>query len=223
MGPPRSLVRREAIAIARTSGFWTATVFHATVLTAFVAVWGNGLPIHGGGTVFEQLLALEAVLLSIVLSWAAIRCSVPEPRDRLVAVAVATGSTPSGIVLAKCLTLALALAAIVASGLPLLMTARQVPGLTLAEATAAVWPLAALAPFAAALAVSAALALDSRLLGWLAAAAACVVATAIVPLSSVTAPIYLGAAVGLTWLAARHADAHLRYEKTPGVLSLDRT
>jgi hypothetical protein len=210
-----ALLRREAIVMARASGVWVAAGFHVACLTVFVAVWGDGMPIHGGGTVFEQMLTLETGLLSLLLPWAAVRCGVPAQGDPLVAIALATGSTPSRLVLVKCLALAAVLTGIAASGLPLLMIARQVPGLALGEAAAAVWPLAALAPFAAALAVFAALALDDRLLGWLVAAGVCVVATQTVPLHGASASAYLAGAAVMTWIAARRVDAPM----TPGVLS----
>ena len=70
----RWLIWRELIIIGRTPSFWVAAAVYVSVLTLFVLIWGDGVPIVGAGPVWDQFSAVQLSVLLALLPWTATRC-----------------------------------------------------------------------------------------------------------------------------------------------------
>jgi hypothetical protein len=176
----QALVGRELIAIARMPAFWTAGTAYALALAAFVIIWGDGLPIHGGRPPFQQFLAAQALALSAVLPWTAMRCAAPAGRQGIAALAVAAASRVWRIVMARWVALTVALTLLGALALPLTVVMQQIAARPFAASLLTLLPVIGLSAFAAAAATASALAIADRVGAWMAATAVTMAATMMV-------------------------------------------
>lgn len=205
------LVWRALVLAVRHEGFLIAAGVHLAMLTAFVLIWGDGVPVWRGETVLAQFVRLDTGLLVAILPWVAIRCSPDAGPNGLTHLAVATACRPSWIVGAGAAGTCGALLMLVSSGLPLFVLAQQISGQPASMVLRAFLPVTALAVVVAAIAGTASMFLSGRLSSWIAATVATivVVSTTSTTVSGVTAMIAVAALVSIVMTAS--ADRRLRY------------
>ena len=206
----RWLIGRELIVIVRCRGFWAAVATQVALLSAFVVVWGAGLPVQGASTPIQQFIAAQMALSSVLLPWTGLRCSVPSGRNGLAAIAMATAIRPSIAVLARCAALGVGLTVVTATSLPLTVVMQQVSARPLPDVLPALLPLAGVSAFAAVSATISSLVFRSRLVAWMVATLATVSIVALPPTTTI-ATMALVAALCAAILASRWAYANGLY------------
>lgn len=205
------LIWRDVTTILRTPAFWAAMAARVALLSAFLVVWATGVPVTQGGSVHEQFMSLDGVVLAGLLTWTAARCALPRQPHAIAALALTVASAPSRIVLARSAALCVTLAACAASGLPLYVLLRQIAALSWMDVASAFGSVLALAVLAASVTTAAAIVFERRIAVWLASAMTMVLAVVLAPpLGFVAVAVVVGAAA-LAWLAARAADTRARY------------
>ena len=210
MGPLICLVWRELTVLFRTSAFWAAAGVYVSALTAFVVVWGDGVPIAGGGTNWEQFISVWNALLLIALPWVAVRCgSATAPEVALLS--AVTACEPSRILLAKWVGLSGALAGFGLLALPVVLLMRSIAAVTPATAVAGLVPLMALAVFVAALTAASTMLPLRPLHGWMIVAVMTLVAGWLIPLVPAALSVWLLIAVAIVASSAVSADRKLTY------------
>ena len=207
--PLVSLVGREAVIVLRTIPFWVAAAAYVVLLALFVTIWGDGVPIVGGGTNWEQFIIVQWIVLLAALPWTAARCSPPSLRD-VTLFAIATAQAPSRVLLARCVALSLCLTALAFLALPLIVVMQRVAAVPLAEAAASLLPLAGLAIFVAVAATASTLVCGNRVAAWIVATACSIVLASVMP-SNGTAALWLLAAALVGGPLLLRADAALTY------------
>jgi hypothetical protein len=203
------LIWRELTLITRTGAFWVATTAYALVVAAFALTWSDGFPV-AGGAFFDQSVALQTGLLTLLLPWAGARFS-GKDRAGVVMLAAATASPPSRVIAAKCLGLTAALACIVMAGAPHAVLAQQISALPASRVPADMLPLLSLAVFVAAASAAGVLVSVNPLLRWLGATAATAAVVYAIPRGPISATIFLGLGVIFFVALAWRADSTLRY------------
>jgi hypothetical protein len=212
----RALVGREAAWSASSSGIATALWTHAAWLALFVGIWGRGpgLPLLSG-TLYEQTLAVQWMLLAFLLPWTAARTIAIERGDAIVWTSSLVGLPPSRILAARIVTLWAALALVVAAGWPSIVIAQRMsdtsPVRVLVDQTVVVACGFAVATLVTALQTV----LASRVAVWLIATLATVAVVWTFETRDVSTPIValVLAIVGLAGatLVAVRSDSRLRY------------
>jgi hypothetical protein len=213
----RAILGREADRIADSGGFCTALWAHAAVLAAFLTVWGrsSGTQLMPRLTTYEQLLFVQASLMTLLLPWAAVRLVAGERGDAIVLTTARLGLPPSRILAARMAALSLALAIVVAAGLPLVVIAQRMSDVSTLRVLTDESALAACGILVAALVTALQQALASRSAVWLfATALSGVTMWSIrgtgIPMAVLALTMALaGVAGGL--LVARRGDTSLRY------------
>ena len=208
MRPLMALVWREAIVVLRAVPFWIAAAAYVAVLAVFVMIWGDGVPVVGAGTQWEQFTRFQWVVLVAALPWTAARCT-PRALDDLILFAFATAQRPSRLVLARSIALSVCLTMFALLALPVVIVMQRVAAIPLTDAAAGLVSSAALATFVAAVATAAGVLVRSRVAAWLAATACSVVVAGAIPASS--AALWLLAAVLVAAAMLLRADARLTY------------
>ncbi len=210
-----AMVLRELHVIGRRGALSAAICVHVTLLTGYLLAWGNGngIPVAGALTVYDQTLVVEAILLTILLPWIAARCVAAERGDDLVVLSVVTAIPPSRVVLARALAVITALVLVIASGLPTLILAGRIAAVRMSLVAEYEFALFSLAFVSSATALTWRHACPGRVIGWFAAAlsTAAVVSAARMSPSLVIAPVVTAAALCAMGLLALRADVSLRY------------
>lgn len=208
----RPFIWWEIGAITRTGAFAAALAVHVLVLGTFLLVWGGGMPVLPGDTVFDQLLLVQGGLLSVLLPWTASRCGTAERGNDLVMLAAATATPPSRMALAQAAGRCAALALVVGAGLPMVVVAQQASAVPFVRIVSGLVPALGLCAVAGVAAGWAALAISGRIGEWLAATGVVVGLCWVAPPTSGAAMwIFAALAVmGAAFLAAR-ADDRLRF------------
>ena len=205
-----TLFERELIVIARTPALWLGLAAHVVIAAGFVIVWGDGLPIQGGGSVFDQFLTTQSAALAIVLPWVAVRCGAPWGRDGVVELSVAAATSPSIVVLARCLAVASGLFLVAAASLPFASIVLQVSALPLTHLLLpTLVPSFALACIAAVAATMCSVLTPHRLLAWVAATLVTVSAVAAGGSGMTSAVVFFLAAVIAAAFMAQWVGARL--------------
>jgi len=204
------LMWRDLAVVVRHGGFLAATAAHLAVLTAFVLIWGDGVPVLREYTVLEQLTRLDLALLSVMLPWVALRCSLDEGRNGFVRLAAATARKPSSVIVARTGGLGGALVTVALSALPLFVLGQQISAVSVSSLASAMAPLIAISVLAAVIATGAKVLVRGRLSSWLAATAATVIAAGASPIEGgVLRNLVL--AIAVAGVLAMYVDRRLRY------------
>jgi len=204
------LIWRELTVISRTGGYWMAMAVHIVLLAAVVLIWSDRIPVLDG-TFLDQAVAVQTAVLSIVLPWAAVRCGGTDHDGGPALLAATIATRPSRVVLAKCVGLSAALAAIVMSGLPLAILAQQVSALPRLRVPLDMLPLVALSSFAAAVSTATLLWPVNRLARWCVATAATAGAAYWAPSGAISTMVFLGVGLIGSLVVSLSADSSLRY------------
>ena len=165
----RAILFREFTVATRRAPFAACLMVHLALLSAFLLIWPNGVPVMRG-SVYEQALWIDAVVLACVLPWASIRLASTSDANTRVRLSVLSGARPSTVALGSLLGIASVMALITVTSLPLLLRAQHMA----AEPwTRVVRDETALVAFACAVATVAAAAgaCRDRVLRWLLTAA----------------------------------------------------
>lgn len=205
----RHIIARDLLVGVRSPGFWTALVLHVLLVGAFVAVWGEGLPIHGARGIGAQATLLNTGILCVLLPWAALRISPPEARLHVAATALTMATSPTLVVVSRVVTQAIALTAIAVGQLPVLLVVQEVAPRPAMEVVGSVLEFSVLAGVSAVVASAASMLTPHRLPAWVCATVVTGL-VAVVPGSPGLA-VRLIAGVGGAALLARWAGNQLQY------------
>lgn len=210
----RAMLIRDLIIGLRTRALSMVILAHAALLTAFIVLWGGGVPMMPGDNVYEQQRLVQTGLLTFLLPWAAVRCSAAERGDAVVAVSAMTAIKPSRIVIAQAIAHFVLLTVIVLCGLPLMLVAQQMAPVPLRQPLVDSLSALGLAAVAAAAATWWTLAVSDRLGAWLAATATTIAAMTVISGSiprAALAACLLALSAAATLACAIRADGSLRY------------
>ena len=209
------MVLRELRVIGRRGALSAAMCVHVALLTLYLLAWGNGngIPVAGALTTYDQTLMIDVILLVILLPWVAARCVAGERGDDLVLLSMITAIPPSRVVVARALAVTTSLILVVASGLPTLILAGRISAVRMSLVAEYEFALFSLAFVSSATALTWRHVCHSRVIGWFAAAlsTAAVVSAARMAPSLVIAPLVIAAALCAIGLLALRADVSLRY------------
>jgi len=208
----RWLIWRELIIIGRTPSFWLAAAVYVSVLTLFVVIWGDGLPIVGAGPVWDQFSSVQLSVLLALLPWTATRCVTTRRKRDLTVLAIVTASRPSALVLARCIALSAALLVLVLTALPIAIVMQQIAAIPLSAISRALLPLLGLSLFVAVAATGFMLAFANPLPAWVITSAVTFVASRTVALTPASTPVWIGIALGAALLLTVNADSRLAYQ-----------
>jgi hypothetical protein len=210
-----AMVLRELRVIGRRGALSAAMCVHVALLTGYLLAWGNGngIPVAGALTVYDQTLMVDVILLAILLPWIAARCVAAERGDDLVMLSMVTAIPPSRVVVARALAATTSLILVIASGLPTLILAGRISAVRMSLVAEYELALFSLAFVSSATALTWRHVCHSRVIGWFAAAlsTAAVVSAARMAPSLVIAPVLTAAALCAMGLLALRADVSLRY------------
>ena len=171
-----ALIWREVVTITRTPAYWVGAAVYIVALAAFVAIWGNGIPVAGARSSWEQFVSVAMALLAVLLPWVAARCGCSSRRE-LVMTGFITSRSPEQCLLAKSIGLMVALMGVELSGLPVFTLMRQIAAEPSAIVSSAI-SLAVLAMYVAVVTIAIAFILTNPLRVWIASTALTLVATA---------------------------------------------
>ena len=205
-----ALIWREIVAVTRAPAYWVSAGLYAASLTAFVIVWGDGIPVVGARSSWEQFTMFQRVLLTVLLPWTAARCGTSSRRE-LTLIAFLTARSPSLVLLAQCAALAVSLLALALSALPIIALMQQIATPSLAAVALDMVPAAVLALLVAVATVTAAVALEAPIRVWGVAGILTIVASVLGPPTAVAAPFVLAAAVVAAWLCLSALRSRLVY------------
>ena len=195
-----ALIWRELIVICRTGPLWTAAALYVAVLFVFILVWGDGMPIAGTGGAWEQFAFVQRGVLLVILPWVAARC----PRVRgpqLTLLALATGSVPSRLAIARCVAVTAVLSIFWLLALPHVVLMRHIAALPLSAVGASLLPLLGPTMFIASVAVAATSMCRDVFRAWLVTAGAALIAGTLIPVTAAAMGIWIGlATVVCVWL-----------------------
>lgn len=170
----RAMFLRDLVLIARRPGMAAAIALHAVVAGAFLLAWRDvaSVPFVPGGTIFEQLLSIQWVYVSLAAPWAMCRFIATERGDAWTRLSVLTGVRSSRLLSARLVAAGVYLALLVASALPVVLMAQQIAAVPAARALRELAALFLFALVAGAIAFHVALAVKGRLTAWLISTAA---------------------------------------------------
>lgn len=160
-----ALIWRELTIITRTPAFWVSAALYIAGLTAFVVVWGDGVPVIGAQSNWEQFTMAQRMLLAVLLPWTAARCSASSKRDLVLLGAVAA-KRPRALLWAKAAALAVSLLALALSALPLIVLMQQIGAASPTTAVLDMAPVAALALFVAGVTTTMTVVLEAPIRVW---------------------------------------------------------
>lgn len=201
----------EATVMTRSAALWIAMAARIVVLSAFLLIWGNGLPMPGAGTLDEQFLGLDLLLLSVILPWIAVRCGVPHRRDHVTTLALATAAAPATIIGARFLTFVILLVSVGLSAMPVYTLVFELSAFSPAVVAAASAGCAAIAVAASALTTVFSLLARHRLTVWILTAATLVTSIVSLPPRGVAVFAYLAMGLFAAFVAAQMGNNRALY------------
>ena len=160
-----ALIWRELVAITRTPAYWVSAAVYIAALTAFVIVWGDGIPVVGARSSWEQFTMAQRVFLAMLLPWTAARCATSSRRE-LTLLGFMTARSSSSILFAQGVALAVALLALALSALPVMALMQQIAVVPLSVVVLDMAPAAVLALLVAAVTGAIAVALETPIRIW---------------------------------------------------------
>jgi hypothetical protein len=177
----RPLVWRALLVAARMPAVWGAMAGQIVLLSLYVLLWGDGVPLVGARSVLEQFATAQWVFLGLALPWVAVRCGAALARDDVAQTAALAAVAPSAVVTAGIVALAGLLVAISLVGLPFALLAQRISAAPATDLWRAQLPLYALGLCAAPIATACMLVVANRLFAWTLATALTFGAMALVP------------------------------------------
>ena len=212
----RTMLWREAGRIAGAGGIATALWAHAAWLSMFLAIWGRGAGIPlVSGTIYEQTLTVQWMLLAFLLPWAAARAIAIERGDAMVWTSAVVAVPPSRILRARVVALSIALTLVVAAGVPIVVVAQRMSDVSSSRVVLDEAAVVACGIAVAALVTALQQAIASRAAMWVVATVttcAFVRAFATGGFSAPVVALALGlVAIGAAILVGARADIQLRY------------
>jgi hypothetical protein len=184
-------------------------VIHVAVLTAFVLVWGDGVP-SVAGSVLQQFMAVQAVLLALILPWCGCRCATTTRVD-LVSLGAAMAMRPTAVVAMKWAALFAATLVVAAAALPVAVVTHRIAGVPAIDLVAYLGWLAAVCGLVAAVVVAWMLTPAAPFTQWIGATIIIVALLTAVPSESAAIPALVGAAGVALVTVLLLADRRLRY------------
>jgi hypothetical protein len=203
------LIWRELVVITRTAGWWMSVAVQTLLLSAFVVIWGDGVPVWTG-SVFEQFGVVHFVFLAVALPWVASRCVQDDVRQ-LRFLALLTAAKPSHVIVARATALTLALVAFVATALPMTLTALRISALGLSELVESLLPTLVLCALVAATVSMVSTLAIGRLMVWLFVSAIIVFVLTMAPRGPANVALLAAAIAILVSIGASRAERTLRY------------
>ena len=206
-----ALAWQQIAKASRTPALWVAAIGHVLVLSLYVVVWGDGVPLAGARTPFEQFTTAYTALLVVLLPWVAARCLGVGTRNDVAIQAVLTAQRPLTVVFGATLGLAVVLLTVIATGLPVIVLAQQTSEHSSWEVARVVARVAGLGACLAPLSLAATLVSESRLWGWLLGIVASTVLAAATPVGLVGSTMLWPIAGCAVAIVAEHAERRWRY------------
>ena len=206
-----ALIWRELAVVVRTPAFWVSTVLYICILAAYVLVWGEGIPIVGARSNWEQFTMTQRVILAILLPWTAARCGYSSRRE-LALLGLLTARPPSVILFAKWAALGTSLLGMAVSALPVTVLMQQVAAVPTVTLVLDMVPLAAIAFLVAGVTTLALLAVNAPTTVWVITGGTMLAAAIVGPPSPGAAAAKIAAAaiaVALGLLAVRAMPMYL--------------
>jgi len=120
-----ALIWRDLVVITRLPAYWVSAAIYVVALAAFVLIWGDGIPVVGARSSWEQFGAAQRVFLAALLPWVAVRCGLSSRRD-LALVGFITARSPVESLLAKSIAVAASLLGIALSAFPVIVLMQQI-------------------------------------------------------------------------------------------------
>ena len=160
-----ALIWRDLTVITRTPAFWVSAALYVAALTAFVVVWGDGVPVVGAQSSWQQFTMAQRILLAVLLPWTAARCSASSRRE-LVWLGAIAAKRPSALLCAKCAALAVSLLALAFSALPVIVLTQQIGAGSPTTAALDMVPVAALALLVAGMTTAMTVVLEAPIRVW---------------------------------------------------------
>lgn len=204
-----SLIGRELAVVLRHQTYWAAAAAHVAMLMAFVVIWAAGIPTFGG-SVLDQAVVLDAIVLACVLPWVGVRCGWHD-REGLTRFAALLGIPASHLLAARTTGAILAGGLVACTALPALVVAQQIAAAPVTEFASAALTLLPTCLCAAVLTATSPLATHSRLGAWFATTVLTLVASRFAVASGLVAVTVVGLALAVVLMAVRRAHAVLRY------------
>ena len=201
-----ALAWRQALAAIRLPAVWIALVFYVAALALYLVVWGDGVPLAGARSPFEQFATAQSILVLVMLPWVAARCAATPHRDAVVTLAVLSARRPSGVVIGACIGLVGVACAVALTGLPLAIVSQQIADRAMADLAAAQLRMLSLSAWATVLTLAAVLVSGSRVGGWLIATVATSIVSRFVPAGTPGSLAIVAAAVCAAGALAQQAD-----------------
>ena len=193
-----ALVWRALLGAARTPALWIAIVGQLALLSLYLLVWGDGIPVVGARPVLDQFATTQAILLGVLLPWTAARAGAPARGDEIAHLAALGSVAPSSVVAAGVAALTLLLVATAAAGLPFALLAQQISAVPAGALWRTQLPIYGLAICSATITAACMLVVGNRVLAWTVATALTFAVMAAVPSGLPGAAVLaaLGVAIG---------------------------
>ena len=194
-----ALIWREIAAITRAPAYWVSAVLYVAALTAFVLVWGDGIPVVGARSSWEQFTMFQRVLLAVLLPWTAARCGTSSRRT-LTLLSFLGARSSTSVMLAQCAALAVSLLGLALSALPVMALMQQIASAPLSAVVQDMAPAAVIALVVALVTVAASVAIEAPIRVWAVSGTVTIVAAVVGPPGSDAAPIVLAGTMVASWL-----------------------
>jgi hypothetical protein len=119
----RAVVVRALTIATRRAAFTACLLVHVGLLSSFLLLWPDGVPVMHG-SVYEQTRWFEAAVLLCVLPWASVRLAVAADMNTQARLSLLSGAGPSTLALGSLVAIAAVLGLITATALPVLLRAQ---------------------------------------------------------------------------------------------------
>jgi hypothetical protein len=206
----RALIWHELSLVLRAPAYWAAASVYLSALALFVVIWGDGVPIAGSGTPWEQFLRVKLVLLTLVLPWTAVRTIGRTDRE-LTLLSLATATSPSRLVISTVVALSLSLFGLALLALPFTLLMRQVTTVPMETVITTLVSLAGLSSLVAVLAAACGMLMGDSITAWMATTVGTIAATAVIPVTARMTIVWFAVASLLVLPLVLGANARLMY------------
>ena len=206
-----ALVWRALLAAARSPAVWAAVAAQIALLSLYLLVWGDGLPLVGARPVLDQFATTQWVFLGFALPWAAIRSGAAGGPDAIARTAALGAVRPSSVVASGIVALALLLLTISLAGLPFALLAGQISAVPASGLWRSQLPLFALSLCVAPVAAACILIVTNRLLAWTITTAGTLALMTLAPSGVAGAVALVTAGALVSAFAVRGADRRFWY------------
>ena len=206
-----ALVWQALLAAARTPAVWAAVVAQIALLSLYLLVWGDGVPLVGARPVLEQFASMQWVCLGLALPWAAVRCGAARRPDEITHMAVLGATRPAVVVAAGVVALGLLLLTVSLAGLPFALLAQQISAAPMTALWHSQLPLYALSLCVAPVTAACILIVANRLFAWTLSTALTLTLMALLPAGVAGAAALVTAGAIAAALAVSGADRRFCY------------